>query len=154
MTQVRATIWTVVTLVVAFAVIVTLVVVVARRGRDDFGEGRIDDLTSAIEARGLVVCSATSSPGNGNSGSISSEQINVARPDGCGDAITVQVDGYSDADARDAAARNAEAATRPRRYGTVFTWKQYTIYLQGDDASGDAGIRDDLVAAIDSVGAR
>ena len=79
--------------------------------------------------------------------------LTVSRPGDCGDAIDVQIDAYKDAAHRDAAARNAEMQERQRNYGVVYTWHQFTVYLQADDASTSMAVRDRVVAALDAVGA-
>ena len=47
----------------------------------------------------------------------------------------------------------AEAQQKQRNYGVVYTWRQYTLYLQADDASAKTSIRDRIVDAFESVGA-
>lgn len=85
---------------------------------------------------------------------MSEQQIVVAvQASSCGDGLTLQLDAYNDAAHRDAAARAVEGNLRPRTFGTVYTWRQFTIYMQADDASADTGTRDLVVAALDSIGA-
>jgi hypothetical protein len=141
--------------VLAIAVVVAAVVLAAGRGRDGFGPGAVGDVTAALVEQGLTVCS-TDAPddGGGDGGSIASQVIAVAMPGQCANAVDLQVDEYSDSSQRDAAAREAESRLRPRAYGTVYTWARFTLYIQGDDASGSTDARDRLVAALDSIGAR
>jgi hypothetical protein len=144
-----------VVLIVVCGILVTIAVIVGGRGRDDFGPGSIRDLTAALTGHGLVVCSAkTARDNHGAARLVSSTVIGVALPGDCDDAADLQVDAYKDSSHRDAAARNAEAVVRPRAFGTVFTWQQYTLYLQGDDASVGSGLRDLIVDSLDSIGAR
>ena len=42
---------------------------------------------------------------------------------------------------------------RQRNFGVVYTWHQFTVYLQADDASTSTAVRDRVVAALDAVGA-
>jgi hypothetical protein len=141
--------------VLALAIVVSIVVVFASRGRDAFDRGgSVSELTKALHGKGLVVCS-TSGPDQGREGGpTSTEVLHVALPSGCSDAIDLQVDAFKDAAHRDAAARNAEAVDRQRHYGVVYTWHRYTLYLQSDDASTGTDLRDRLIDALDSVGAR
>jgi hypothetical protein len=145
----------VVVLVLAGAILVTIAVLVGGRGRDDFGPGSIRDLSAAITGNGLVVCSTkTASDNHGAAGLVSSTVLSISRPGDCDDSADLQVDAYKDSSHRDAAARNAEGFSRPRVFGTVYTWQHYTLYLQGDDASVDSALRDRIVDSLESVGAR
>jgi hypothetical protein len=141
--------------VLAFAIVVTLVIVFASRGRDAFDRGgSVSELTKALHGKGLAVCS-TSGPDKGREGGPTSTQVlHVGLPSGCADSIDLQVDAFKDAAHRDAAARSAEAVDRQRHYGVVYTWHRYTLYLQSDDASTNADLRDKVIDALDSVGAR
>jgi hypothetical protein len=144
----------VIVLIIAFAVVITLVVVVGGRGRDDFRRGNVTELTSALTKAGLVICSSSAPAfAHRSDGSISTQEIKVSQPGDCADQVTVQLDDYKNVSHRDSAARNAEAKSRPRTYGTVYTWRTYTVYLQADDASSDSGITDKIVRALDAVGA-
>jgi hypothetical protein len=139
----------------AIALVVAAVVLAAGRGRDDFGPGAVGDVTAALIAQGLTVCS-TDAPDDGGDGDgtpVASRVIAVALAGQCATALNLQVDEYSDAGHRDAAAREAESRLRPRAYGTVYTWARFTLYLQGDDASGSTDAGDRIVAALDSIGA-
>jgi hypothetical protein len=139
----------------ALAVVIAAAVLVGGRGRDGFDRGSVDDLLTAFSTGGLAICSSTGpQKARDDGGPLSTEQVLVALPGGCGDPVTVQVDAYSDAAHRDAAARAVEGSTVPRTFGTVFTWHQFTIYLQADDASADSAVVDRIVSAADSVGAR
>ena len=42
----------------ALAIVVVLTVVVSGPGRDEFGHGSVADLTKALQAQGLDICSA------------------------------------------------------------------------------------------------
>jgi hypothetical protein len=144
-----------VVLVLVGAILVTTAVLVGGRGRDDFGPGSIRDLTAAIAGNGLVVCSdKPASDNHGAAGLVSSTVLAIGLSGDCDDFADLQVDEYKDSNHRDAAARNAEAVSRPRAFGTVYTWQHYTLYLQGDDASVDSGLRDRIVGSLESIGAR
>jgi hypothetical protein len=144
-----------VALVLAFGAVVVAAVLLAGGGRDDFGGGSIEDLTDAFDSYGLTVCEGGfDDSGRGDGGAISTREIALGRSGDCATTLVVQIDAYDDAAHRDAAARAAESRQRPRAFGTVFTWRQYTVYLQADEASGAADIRDGIVDALDSVGAR
>ncbi len=143
-------------LVVALTLVVTLAVVVGGRSRDAFDRGSVAELTNAFKAQGLAVCaSSVPDTGTGDGGSTSRQVLSIALPAGCrDDRIDVRVDAYADQAHRDAAARNAEAQDRAHHFGVVYTWHQYTVYLQSDDASGDPAVRNRIVDALDAVGAR
>jgi hypothetical protein len=144
-----------VVLVAAFGVVIACVLITAGHGRDDFDRVSVSTLTDSLRGHGLTVCSQTTpDTGHGSGGSISTQQIEVSMPGGCGDPAVLQLDAYKDASHRDAAARNAEVHARPRAFGTVYTWHRYTVYLQADDASRDASSRDRIVDALDAVGAQ
>ncbi|MCW2529163.1 MAG: hypothetical protein JWM76_4023 [Pseudonocardiales bacterium] len=144
-----------VVLVITCAILVTIAVIAGGRGRDDFGPGSIRDLTVALTGHGLVVCSSrTAKDNHGAAGLVSSTVLGLAVPGDCDEAADLQVDAYKDSGHRDAAARNAEAVVRPRAFGMVYTWQRCTLYLQGDDASVDSGLRDRIVDSLDSIGAR
>ncbi len=144
-----------ITTALALAAVVVIAVLVGGQGRDDFKDGSVAELTKALEAKQVAVCSTSSpDPGTGEGGSISRQVLRLALPGKCGDAIDLRVDGYADQAHRDAAARNAEAQERQRNYGVVYTWHRYTLYLQADDASADSELRDRIVDALDSVGAQ
>ena len=141
--------------VIALATVVVLAALIAGRGRDDFKGGSVAELEAALRAKNVAICSASApDSGTGEGGSVSTQVLRVALPGNCGDAIDLRVDAYADQAHRDAAARNAEAQERQRNFGVVYTWHGYTLYLQADDASGDATLRDRVVDALDSVGAR
>ncbi len=142
-------------LVLVLGVVVVVAIIVAGRGRDGFDTGSTSDITSALQDHGLTVCATRRATAHHDSGGArSTEEIDVALPGGCADAVPVQLDAYADASHRDAAARNAEVHLRPRTFGTVYTWNQYTVYLQGDAASADPAVRDRIVDALESVGAQ
>ncbi|HEX4431235.1 MAG TPA: hypothetical protein VHZ96_18335 [Frankiaceae bacterium] len=141
------------TIAVALAIVAVIVVLLAGVGRDSFTKGSVSELTSAMRAKGLVICSTIAPAGNGKGGSLTTQVLHVSTPGDCGDAIDVTVDTYKNAALRDAAARNAEMQERQRNYGVVYTWRQFTVYLQADDASTSTPLRDRVVAALDAVGA-
>jgi hypothetical protein len=138
-------------LLVAFAAVTVIAVVVAGHERDDFDSASVTTLTDAFRSKGLTVCETSTAKAVGV-GAISSELIAVAAGN-CDDSVAVQVDGFDNRHNRDAAARNAELHARPRVFGTVYTWHRYTVYLQADDASADSSLVDQVVQALDSVGA-
>jgi hypothetical protein len=143
-----------VALVVAFGVVLALAVGLAGTGRDHFSPAASPaTLTAAFRDHGLVVCSTSDPHGAHDSGSVSAQQLALAAMSACTDTVVIQLDAYNDAARRDAAARAVEGNLRPRTFGTVYTWHQYTVYLQADDASRDTTTRDRIVAALDSVGA-
>lgn len=137
----------------ALAIVAVIVVLLAGAGRDGFGKGSVSELTAAMRNKGLEICSTIAPAGNGKGGSLTTQVVHVSTPGDCGDAIDVTIDTYKNAADRDAAARNAEAQERQRNYGVVYTWHQFTVYLQADDASTKTAIRDRVVAALDAVGA-
>jgi hypothetical protein len=142
------------TITVALIIVAVIGVVLAGTGRDGFNRGSIAELTAALRAQGLVICGATApDSGHGSGGSLSTQVLHVSLPGDCDNAIDVQIDTYQDAAHRDAAARNAEMQERQRNYGVVYTWHQFTVYLQADDASASTAVRDRVVAALDAVGA-
>jgi hypothetical protein len=146
------------TIVVAIAIVAVIVVLVAGLGRDDFHKGSVTELESALRAKGVSICSTTapdsgSGSGHGQGGALSTQVLHVSNPGDCGNAIDIQIDTWKDAAHRDAAARNAEMQERQRNFGVVYTWHQFTIYLQADDASTSTGLRDHIVAALAKVGA-
>ncbi len=143
------------TMALALAVVAVIVALLAGVGRDGFRQGSVGELEKALRAKGLVICS-TSAPdsGHGQGGSLSTQVLHVSRPGDCGNAIDVQIDAWKDAAHRDAAARNAEMQERQRNYGVVYTWHQFTVYLQADDASTRVAVRDRVVEALDAVGAK
>ena len=142
------------TIAAALAIVAVIAVLVAAVGRDHFTKGSVAQLETALRAKGLQICSAGApDSGHGKGGSLSTQVLRVSTPGDCGDAIDVQVDAYKDAAHRDAAARNAEMQERQRNYGVVYTWHQFTVYLQADDASTRVAVRDRVVAALAAVGA-
>jgi len=142
-------------LILAFAAVLAAAVTVTGRGRDDFGGGSVDQLSRAFEQQGLTTCSgASTSEGPSEDGATSTREVQLGAQGDCSSTITVQIDAYDDAAARDTAARAVEVRQRPRVFGTVFTWRQFTIYLQADEASRDPTVRDAIVDALESVGAR
>jgi hypothetical protein len=142
------------TISVAIAIVVVIGVVLAGVGRDGFSKGSVTQLKAALQSKGLVICSTIPpDSGNGKGGSLSTQVLHVSRPGNCDNAIDLTIDAYKDAAHRDAAARNAEMQERQRNYGVVYTWHQFTVYLQADDASTDAATRDRVVAALEAVGA-
>jgi hypothetical protein len=142
------------TIAVAMAIVAGIAVLLAGVGRDRFTKGSVAQLETALRAKGLEICSA-GAPDSGHSkgGSLSTQVLTVSRPGDCGSAVDIQLDAYKDAAHRDAAARNAEMQERQRNYGVVYTWHQFTVYLQADDASTSVAVRDRFVAALDAVGA-
>jgi hypothetical protein len=142
------------TIAVALAIVAGIAVLLAGVGRDPFTKGSVTQLETALRAQGLQICSAGApDPDNGKGGSLSTQVLKVSRPGDCGDAVDVQIDAYKSAADRDAAARNAEMQERQRNFGVVYTWHQFTVYLQADDASTSVAVRDRFVAALDAVGA-
>ncbi len=141
------------TIAVALAIVAVIAVLLAGVGRDGFNKGSVSELTAAMRAKGLEICSTDTPSGNGKGGSLTTQLIRVSTPGDCGDAIDVTIDTYKNARDRDAAARNAEMQERQRNYGVVYTWHQFTVYLQADDASTKPAIRDRVVSALDAVGA-
>jgi hypothetical protein len=142
------------TIAVALAIVAGIAVLLAGVGRDPFTKGSVTQLETALRAQGLQICSAGApDPDNGKGGSLSTQVLKVSRPGDCGDAVDVQIDAYKSAADRDAAARNAEMQERQRNFGVVYTWRQFTVYLQADDASTSTAVRDRFVAALDAVGA-
>jgi hypothetical protein len=141
------------TIAVALAIVAVIVVLLAGVGRDGFSKGSVAELTAAMRAKGLQICSMDTPSGNGKGGSLTTQLIRVSTPGDCGDAIDVTIDTYKNATDRDASARNAEMQERQRNYGVVYTWHQFTVYLQADDASTKTAIRDRVVSALDAVGA-
>jgi hypothetical protein len=142
------------TIAAALAIVAVIAVLLAGVGRDAFSKGSVAELTSAMRAKGLQICSTIApDTDNGKGGSLSTQVLHVSTPGDCGDAIDVTIDAYKNAADRNAAARNAEMQERQRNYGVVYTWHQYTVYLQADDASSAPPIRDKVVAALAAVGA-
>ena len=141
------------TIAAALAIVAGIAVLLAGVGRDGFTKGSVSQLSAAMRASGLQICSTIAPAGNGKGGSLTTQVLHVSTPGDCGDAIDVTIDTYKNAAARDAGARNAEAQERQRNYGVVYTWHQFTVYLQADDASTRTAIRDRVVAALDAVGA-
>jgi hypothetical protein len=142
------------TIALTFAIVAVIVVLLAGVGRDSFSKGSVSQLEAALRSKGVAICSTTAPDnGHGQGGSLSTQVLHVSRPGDCGNAIDLQIDTWKDAAHRDAAARNAEMQERQRNYGVVYTWHQFTIYLQADDASTSVGVRDRVVSALDSVGA-
>jgi hypothetical protein len=142
------------TIALALAIVAIIAVLLAAAGRDHFSKGSVGQLEKAMRAKELEICSAGApDSGHGKGSSLSTQVLRVGNPGDCGNAIDVQLDAYQDAAHRDAAARNAEMQERQRNFGVVYTWHQYTIYLQADDASTSVGLRDRLVSALDAVGA-
>lgn len=155
MTSVRAAVAALIGLIVAFVVIVLVAVHTAARGRADSHPVKVSVLTTALRHDHVSICSQSRpQPVAHSAGAVSLQYVDVALSADCSDAMQLQLRAYTDAAHRDAAARNAEGLIRPRTVATVFTWHQFTIYLQADDASADAGLRDRVVAALDAVGAR
>jgi hypothetical protein len=151
----RARVATTAVLVAALVLVVVLAVIVAGHGRDDFKSGSVAELNTALTKQGLAVCSSGApDSGSGDGGSISRQVLEVALRGKCGDAIDLRVDAYEDASHRDSAARAAEIQERGHHAGVVYTWHKYTVYLQGDDASTATAVRDRVVDALDSVGAK
>jgi hypothetical protein len=140
--------------VVSLVVVVVIAVLFASRNRASFGGGTVTQVEKALRAEGLAVCT-TSGPDSGQKGgAISTQVLRLALPSGCADPIDLQIDAYKDAAHRDAAARSAEGQDRQRHFGVVYTWHQYTLYLQSDDASTSTPVRDRVINALDSVGAQ
>lgn len=139
---------------VALAVVLVLVIVTAGRTRDDFDTATTGQLVTALQAEGLTVCNTQSSTGDRSHEAITTDVLRLALDGDCADGIELQADAYRTQDQRDAAARYAEGVDRRRTAGTVWTWHQYTLYLQGDEASGPTGLRDRIVDALEAAGAR
>jgi hypothetical protein len=138
----------------AVAAVVVIAALFATRGRDDFSAAPVQQLTDSLHGKGISVCSSTG-PDSGRKGQpISTQVLHLALPADCADPIDLQIDRFTDAAHRDAAARNAEAQDRQRHFGVVFTWHRYTLYLQSDDASTKTSLRDRVIDALDSAGAR
>ncbi len=143
------------TIAIALAIVAGIAVLLAGVGRDGFSKGSVSQLESALSAKNVEIC-GTIAPDSGHErgGSLSTQVLHVSRPGDCGNAVDIQIDAYRDAAHRDAAARNAEMQERQRNYGVVYTWHQFTIYLQADDASTNTVLRDHIVAALHAVGAK
>ncbi len=139
---------------VALAVVLVLTIVTAGRARDDFDTATTGQLVTALRANDLTVCGTQRTTGNHSTEAVTTDVLTLAQGGDCGDGIELQADAYPTADQRDAAARYAEGVDRGRTAGTVWTWHQYTLYLQGDEASGPTGLRDRIVDALDAAGAR
>jgi hypothetical protein len=138
----------------AFALVVAAAVLVGGSGRDEFGGGSVQQVQDALTGRGLVVCDGGFDDAGPDGGAVSTRELEVGADGDCGETLILQIDAYGDVGSRDAAARAAEGRHRPRTFGTVFTWRQYTLYLQADQAAGDAAIRDGIVEALEALGAR
>ena len=142
------------TIALALAIVAVIAALLAGVGRDGFNKGSVSDLEKALRSKGLEICSTIApSSGDGKGASLTTQVLHVSRPGDCGNAIDIQVDSYRDAAHRDAAARYAEMQERQRNYGVVYTWHQFTVYLQADDASTSTAVRDRVVSALASVGA-
>jgi hypothetical protein len=137
----------------AIAVVLVVTIVTAGRDRDDFDTTSTAQLVQAVKSQGLTVCGSRQSSGAHANDAVTTQVLQLAMPGDCADAIDLQIDAYRSRSARDAAARSAEGVDRGRTAGTVWTWHQYTVYLQGDDASGPTGVRDRVVDALSAVGA-
>ena len=61
------------------------------------------------------------------------------------------VDRFDDAEARDGAARQFEALTRPRSDGVVWTWGPYTLFANG---ARDDAVMERITEALDQAGAQ
>jgi hypothetical protein len=141
-------------LIGAVAAVVIIAALFAARGRDDFRAVPVTQLTDSLHSKGIAVCSSTG-PDSGRKGEpISTQVLHLALPADCADPIDLQIDKFTNAAHRDAAARNAEAQDRQRHFGVVFTWHRYTLYLQSDDANTKTSLRDRVIDALDAAGAR
>jgi hypothetical protein len=140
--------------VFALAVVLVVPIVTVGRDRDRFDTATPTQLATALRGQDLTVCGTQQSTGSFSNDAVSTEVLSVALDGQCDDALDLQANAYRDAAQRDAAARSAEGVDRGRSAGTVWTWHQYVLYLQADEASGDPAVRDRIVDALDAVGAR
>jgi hypothetical protein len=120
-------------------------------GRDEFEARTFAEVEQALVAEGLQICDTRSSDGHANQAVAGREYVvAIDCATGDDDQVTVVVDEFSDADHRDAAARNFEGQVRPRAYGAVWTFGPFVISASGprDDA-----VEERVTDALDQVGA-
>ncbi len=136
----------------AVAVAVALLALAAGCGsRDAFEPHTFDEVTNALTAEGIQICSSRLTDGHSNQ-AIAGREFVVAIDcqSGDDDQATIVVDEFDDVEDRDAAARNFEAHIRPRAYGAVWTFGQFAIYASGPR---DDQVEERVTDALDKVGA-
>ncbi|CAA9283438.1 MAG: hypothetical protein AVDCRST_MAG54-3813 [uncultured Actinomycetospora sp.] len=147
-----------VVVLVLMALAVVLVVVVIAAGGDRSrqgprGSGALDALEADITASGLAICSRADVPDPRATDAVAARTLVVATsPGACGgDSVLVQADAFTDAAARDAAARGVEGQVRPRGAESVRTYGDLVVVTRG---GGDDGAADRLEATLLAKGAR
>ncbi len=134
-------------------VALALVVVAAAAcgaGRADFGDQRLADVRTALRTGDLEICSETRRP-DGLANEAIDTRIYAVAIDCAGERVRVTVDRFDNVDARDGAARQFEALTRPRSDGVVWTFGPYTLFANG--ARND-DVMERLTDALDAAGAK
>jgi hypothetical protein len=119
-------------------------------GRADFGDQRLSDVRAALRTGGLEICSETRRP-DGLANEAIETRIYTVAIDCAEERVRLTVDRFDDADARDGAARQFEALTRPRSDGVVWTLGPYTLFANG---ARDDAVMERLTDALDIAGAK
>jgi hypothetical protein len=118
-------------------------------GRASFERRVFSEIERAFTAEGLQVCSVDKANRHANQ-AVASRQYRLALDCGSDDDTKVIVDEFSQAEDRDAAARNFEVQGRPRAGGEVWTLGRFSIVVSGQ-------LDDDVVKrvtrALDGIGA-
>jgi hypothetical protein len=133
------------------ALFALLLIVAACGSRDSFDqEASLADIEDAITSGGLEICETSKDDdGYANEAAATHDYV-VAFDCDSGDTVPVVIDEFDDVDARDAAARNFESQVRPRGYGAVWTYDQFTIFTFGER---DDAVEEQLTEVFDDLGA-
>ena len=130
-------------------VVLATVLAACGPGRADFENRHVSELTRALRAGGLEVCSVAANP-DGLANQAISTKIVDAGIDCHDERVSLIVDRFAEAEDRDQAARTFEAQARPRGDGVVWTWGPFTIFAVGDR---EDSVMDRLTEALDRLGA-
>ena len=140
----------------SLAALVALVVVVAGCGSDraSFEQRNIDEISSALQDQGLVICKIVQRDSDNVPGADDRQRLDVAFPSCTGSKQegSVTVTSYSSEEARDRAVTDFETATRPTSaHGAVWTYGQFTIHIS---RGSDPEIEDRFTKAMEELGAK
>ncbi len=133
-----------------------LLVVFAGCGSDraSFEQRNIDEISSALENQGLVICKIVQRDSDKVPGAVDRQRIDVAFPSCTGSKQEggVTVTAYSSKEARDRAVTDFETATRPTSaHGAVWTYGQFTIHIS---RGSESEIEDRFTKAMEELGAK
>jgi hypothetical protein len=120
--------------------------------RDSFDqEASFADIEDATTNGGLEICETVDDADNEAANQAIASRDYVVAFDCDGDNnVPLAIDEFDSADERDAAARNFESQVRPRGYGAVWTYDQFTIFTSGER---DDAVEEQLTDILDDLGA-